>query len=83
MGTFSSLTKISDHITNIHYYDVLGDVIAVVGQMNSNGYYTAIFDGKHGLVPASFVEEMKLSDKEAEQRLLNQVSKLKGIKVLF
>ena len=51
--------------------------------MNSNGYYTAIFDGKHGLVPASFVEEMKLSDKEAEQRLLNQVSKLKGIKVLF
>ena len=41
--------------------------------MDSDGYYTAVFEGRCGLVPASFVQEMQMSDKDALHRLLNQV----------
>ena len=41
--------------------------------MDSAGYYTAVFEGRCGLVPASFVQEIQMSDKDALHRLLNQV----------
>lgn len=52
----------------------VGDVISVVGEMNVSGYYTAEFEGRRGLVPAAFVQEMNIDDKDAQYRLLNQVS---------
>ena len=54
-------------------YIFSGDVIAVISDMDSAGYYTAVFEGRCGLIPASFVQEMQMSDKDALHRLLNQV----------
>ena len=51
-----------------------GSVIAVHGDMDDNGYYMATFEGKTGLVPANFIQEMKMDDKKAHKRLLDQVS---------
>lgn len=51
-----------------------GAVIAVHGQMDENAYYTATFDGKRGLVPANFVQEIEVDNESAQQRLINQVS---------
>ena len=51
----------------------IGDVIAVTGEMDSDGYYNGIFEGRRGLVPAKFLEEMDVKNKEVQQRLLNQV----------
>ena len=49
-----------------------GDVIAVHGDMDQNGYCKATFGDQCGVVPRSFIEEMELTDSRAEQRLLNQ-----------
>ena len=49
-----------------------GDVIAVHGEMDHDGYCKATFGDQCGLVPRSFIEEMELTDSQAEQRLLNQ-----------
>ena len=40
--------------------------------MNSDGYCTAVFEGRQGLVPYSFIEEMDITAEAVEQRLLNQ-----------
>ncbi len=56
----------------------VGDVIAVTGEMDSDGFYMGVFEGRKGLVPSKFLEEMEVSDKEAQQRLLNQVREREG-----
>ena len=56
----------------------VGDVIAVTGEMDSDGFYMGIFEGRKGLVPSKFLEEMEVADKEAQQRLLNQVCEREG-----
>ena len=43
--------------------------------MDADGFYNGIFEGHRGLVPAKFLEEMEVTDKGAQQRLLNQVNK--------
>ena len=57
-----------------NYFFPSGDVILVVSDMDSFGYYKAVFDGRCGLVPSAFIQEMKIDDKGAQQRLLNQVT---------
>ncbi len=42
--------------------------------MDTNGFYNGVFEGRRGLVPAKFLEEMEVTDKGAQQRLLNQVT---------
>ena len=42
--------------------------------MYDSAYYSATFEGRTGLVPANFVQEMALPDHGAQQRLFNQVS---------
>ena len=42
--------------------------------MDDSAYYSATFEGRTGLVPANFVQEMALADSGAQQRLFNQVS---------
>lgn len=42
--------------------------------MDTNGFYNGIFEGRCGLVPAKFLEEMDIVDENAHKRLLNQVS---------
>ena len=50
-----------------------GDVLAVHGEMDSMGYYTASFGNQTGLVPANFVQEMDIQDQRMRERLFNQV----------
>ena len=49
-----------------------GDIIAVKGNVDDNGFYCGSFKGETGLVPAGFVQEMDIEDCEQHKRLLNQ-----------
>ena len=49
-----------------------GAIIAVEGSINDEGFYCGCFQGKRGLVPAGFVQEMEVEDSEQRKRLLNQ-----------
>ncbi|XP_019851877.1 PREDICTED: CAP-Gly domain-containing linker protein 1-like isoform X2 [Amphimedon queenslandica] len=49
-----------------------GDVINVISDMDSSGYYTAEYKGQRGLVPAAFIQAMEISDSETQKRLLDQ-----------
>lgn len=51
-----------------------GAIIAVHGDMDDSAYYSATFEGRTGLVPANFVQELALADLGARQRLFDQVS---------
>ena len=44
------------------------------GDMDDSAYYSATFEGRTGLVPANFVQELALADLGARQRLFDQVS---------
>ena len=50
-----------------------GDVVKVVGDMNSDGYYHVQFNNRQGLVPAHFLEEMNIKNATIKRRLHNQV----------
>ena len=49
-----------------------GAIIAVEGNVDDSGFYRGSFQGKKGLVPAGFVQEMEVEDKKQRMRLLNQ-----------
>ena len=49
-----------------------GAVIAIQGGVNQDGFYHGSFEGKEGLVPAGFVQEMAVEDSQQRKRLLNQ-----------
>ena len=49
-----------------------GAIIAVRGSVNDDGFYRGSFEGKTGLVPAGFVQEMEVEDSQQRKRLLNQ-----------
>lgn len=51
-----------------------GDVIAISGDMNENGMYLAESDGRKGLIPANFVEELDINDPMCKSRLINKVA---------
>ena len=38
-----------------------GDIMTVIGDMDTNGYYKAEMDGLNGLVPSNFVEDVTSS----------------------
>lgn len=44
----------------------------VYGKMDSTGYCSAVFGGRQGRVPLSFIQEMDLTDPSAKERLVNQ-----------
>ena len=50
----------------------VGAILAVQGGVDENGFYLGSFEGKTGLVPANFVQEMKVEDSQQRKRLLNQ-----------
>ncbi len=50
-----------------------GAVLAVNGNMDGEGYYTATFEGITGRVPANFIQEVDVSDPAMKNRLFNQV----------
>ena len=60
-----------------------GDVVNVIGKMNSDGYYYVQFNDRQGLVPANFLEEMKIKDPAIKQRLRNQVQTLHSVRLTF
>lgn len=49
-----------------------GAILAVQGGVDDNGFYLGSFEGKKGLVPANFVQEMEVEDSQQRKRLLNQ-----------
>ncbi|XP_064383629.1 early endosome antigen 1-like isoform X3 [Halichondria panicea] len=49
-----------------------GAVLAVNGNMDGEGYYTATFEGITGRVPANFIQEVDVSDPAMKNRLFNQ-----------
>lgn len=49
-----------------------GAILAVQGGVDENGFYLGSFEGKTGLVPANFVQEMEVEDSQQRKRLLNQ-----------
>ena len=51
-----------------------GDVVNVVGDMNSDGYFHVQFENRQGLVPANFLEEMNIKSTAIKRRLRNQVN---------
>lgn len=51
---------------------VAGALIAVYGEVNEEGFYRASFQGKTGLIPAGFVQEMEIEDSQQRKRLMNQ-----------
>ena len=53
-----------------------GDVVNVIGDMNSDGYYHVQFNDRQGLVPAHFLEEVNIKNTTIKQRLRNQVTSL-------
>lgn len=48
-----------------------GTIVLVVGEMDDQGYYTACHSNSEGLVPANFVQEIDVKDKNG---LLSRVS---------
>ena len=60
-----------------------GDVVNVIGKMNSDGYYYVQFNDRQGLVPANFLEEMNIKDPAIKQRLRNQVQMLHSVRLTF
>ena len=53
-----------------------GDVVNVIGDMNSDGYYHVQFNSNQGLVPAHFLEEVNIKNTTIKRRLRNQVTAL-------
>ena len=53
-----------------------GDIVNVIGDMNSDGYYRVKFNDRQGLVPAHFLEEMNIKNSAIKRRLRNQVTTL-------
>ena len=51
-------------------------MLKVIGEMNELGYYTALFNGEVGLVPANFVQEIDILDNGIIGRVTNQVRNL-------
>ena len=51
-----------------------GDVLAISNDMNESGMYLAEFDGRQGLVPANFVEELHINDPLCKSRLISKAS---------
>ena len=49
-----------------------GATIAVRGSVNDDGFYCGSFQGKTGLVPSGFVQEMEIENSQQRRRLLNQ-----------
>lgn len=52
---------------------IAGSVISVVGEMDENGYYTATYNNKKGIVPANFIQEIELLDADLISRLSYKV----------
>lgn len=57
----------------------LGAVLAVYGNMDAEGYYTAKFEGQIGRVPANFIQEVDVSDPVMKSRLFNQVHSIRRL----
>jgi hypothetical protein len=51
-----------------------GDIIAISNDMNESGMYLAEFNGRKGLVPANFVEELHIDDPMCKSRLISKAS---------
>lgn len=51
----------------------LGSIILVLGLMDDNGYYTAVYQNSKGIIPANFVQEIEVRDEDLMTRLANQV----------
>lgn len=56
----------------------IGSVITVTGGMDDDGYYIASCGDKTGMVPANFIQEIELRDKELITRLTNKVVAIVG-----
>lgn len=53
-----------------------GDVIAISGDMNESGMYLAEYEGRQGLIPANFVEELDINDPLCKSRTINKTASL-------
>jgi len=52
----------------------LGTIVVVLGEMNSQGYYTAWHNNQEGLVPANFIQEIEVKDTQALMNRSSHVS---------
>ena len=55
------------------YSILIGSLIFVLGEMDENGYYTAIHENCRGIIPANFVQEIEIQDQELINRFASQV----------
>ena len=46
--------------------------------MDSNGYYTAVYQNSKGMIPANFVQEIEVQDENLMTRLTSQVKPIQA-----
>lgn len=74
-GIVSSLWLVRgfSELINPHSIFFAGSLIFVLGEMDENGYYTAIYENCRGKIPANFVQEIEIQDQELINRFASQV----------